>query len=211
MLTAGHGPGGPLLAVPQRPEPDRPGERLGQERDLHAGGRPRRRSARTEPGIGTVTFSGVGFNHDDVAVWLESLAKQKGYANPYFSTSTEALIGTRTTVNFASTVDAHRRTPCRSATPRRPEADMDKLKQWVALTVVGCLGIMAAGWFLLVSPKRTEAAEIREQAVAQESANARPAHPARGAQGPGQGPARRSRPTSPASPRRSRTTPACRP
>ena len=26
---------------------------------------------------------------------------------------------------------------------------MDKLKQWVALTVVGCLGIMAAGWFLL--------------------------------------------------------------
>ena len=57
----------------------------------------------TEPGIGTVTFSGVGFKHDDVAVWLESLAKQKGYANPYFSSSTEALIGTRTTVNFSST------------------------------------------------------------------------------------------------------------
>lgn len=58
----------------------------------------------TEPGIGTVTFSGVGFKHDDVAVWLESLAKQKGYANPYFSSSTEALIGTRKTVNFSSTV-----------------------------------------------------------------------------------------------------------
>lgn len=58
----------------------------------------------TEPGIGTVTFSGVGFKHDDVAVWLESLAKQKGYANPYFSNSTEALVGTRTTVNFSSTV-----------------------------------------------------------------------------------------------------------
>lgn len=58
----------------------------------------------TEPGIGTVTFSGVGFKHDDVAVWLESLAKQKGYANPYFSSSTEALVGTRTTVNFSSTV-----------------------------------------------------------------------------------------------------------
>ena len=58
----------------------------------------------TEPGIGTVTFTGVGFKHDDVAVWLESLAKQKGYVNPYFSSSTEALIGTRKTVNFTSTV-----------------------------------------------------------------------------------------------------------
>ena len=58
----------------------------------------------TEPGIGTVTFTGVGFKHDDVAVWLESLAKQKGYVNPYFSSSTEALVGTRKTVNFTSTV-----------------------------------------------------------------------------------------------------------
>jgi Tfp pilus assembly protein PilO len=49
---------------------------------------------------------------------------------------------------------------------------MDKLKQWVALTVVACLGIMAAGWFLLVSPKRAEAADLREQAAAQETANA---------------------------------------
>lgn len=54
-------------------------------------------------GIGTVTFTGVGFNHDDVAVWLESLAGQKSYANPYFSSSTEALLGTRKTVNFTST------------------------------------------------------------------------------------------------------------
>ncbi len=56
-----------------------------------------------EPGIGTVTVSGVGFSHDDVAVWLESLAGQQGYVNPYFSTSTEALIGPRTVVNFEST------------------------------------------------------------------------------------------------------------
>jgi Tfp pilus assembly protein PilN len=54
--------------------------------------------------IGSVTFTGVGFNHDDVAVWLESLAGQKGYANPYFSNSTEALLGTRKTVNFTSSV-----------------------------------------------------------------------------------------------------------
>jgi Tfp pilus assembly protein PilN len=60
-------------------------------------------AAATTAGIGTVTFSGVGFSHDDVAVWLESLATQKGYANPYFSSSTEVLLGTRKTVNFTST------------------------------------------------------------------------------------------------------------
>ena len=49
---------------------------------------------------------------------------------------------------------------------------MDKLKQWIALTVVACLGIMAAGWVLLISPKRGEAAEIRDQAAAQEATNA---------------------------------------
>jgi Tfp pilus assembly protein PilO len=48
---------------------------------------------------------------------------------------------------------------------------MDKLKQWVALTVVGCLAILAAGWFLLVSPKRSEAADVRTQAASQVSAN----------------------------------------
>jgi Tfp pilus assembly protein PilN len=58
----------------------------------------------TEPGVGTVTFTGVAFAHDDVAVWLESLAKQKGYVNPYFTSSTKALIGTREVVDFTSTV-----------------------------------------------------------------------------------------------------------
>lgn len=48
---------------------------------------------------------------------------------------------------------------------------MDQLKKWVALTVVGCLAIMAAGWFLLISPKRSEAAELRTQAASQVSAN----------------------------------------
>lgn len=38
---------------------------------------------------------------------------------------------------------------------------MDKMKQWVALTVVGVLAVAAGGWFLLVSPKRSEAAEVR--------------------------------------------------
>jgi len=57
----------------------------------------------TVPGIGTVTFTGVGFKHDDVAVWLESLAKQKGYTDLFLTSSTAALIGNRETVNFTST------------------------------------------------------------------------------------------------------------
>lgn len=48
---------------------------------------------------------------------------------------------------------------------------MDKLKQYVALTVVGCLAVLAAGWFLLVSPKRTEASEVQLAADAQVTAN----------------------------------------
>lgn len=55
--------------------------------------------------IGTVTFAGVALSHDDVATWLESLATENGYANPYFSNSTEAEIGGQKVVNFSSTVD----------------------------------------------------------------------------------------------------------
>jgi Tfp pilus assembly protein PilN len=51
--------------------------------------------------LGTFTVSGVGFSHDDVALWLEAIAGlDKTYANPYFTNSTETLIGTRATVNF---------------------------------------------------------------------------------------------------------------
>lgn len=49
---------------------------------------------------------------------------------------------------------------------------MDKQKQWVVLAVVGCLAVLAAGWFLLVSPKHAEAADLREQTVGQQQANA---------------------------------------
>jgi Tfp pilus assembly protein PilO len=48
---------------------------------------------------------------------------------------------------------------------------MDKLKQYIALTVVGCLAVLAAGWFLLVSPKRSEASEAQLAADAQVTAN----------------------------------------
>ena len=49
---------------------------------------------------------------------------------------------------------------------------MDKLKQYIVFTLLGCLGVMAAGWFLLVSPKRAEAAELRAQAEGQVTSNA---------------------------------------
>jgi Tfp pilus assembly protein PilN len=57
----------------------------------------------TEPGVATLTVTGKGFSHDDVALWLESLAAQSTYANPYFSKSTDILIGAREAVEFGST------------------------------------------------------------------------------------------------------------
>jgi Tfp pilus assembly protein PilO len=48
---------------------------------------------------------------------------------------------------------------------------MDKLKQWIALTVVGVLAVAAAGWFLLISPKRSEASDIRGLAAQQAVSN----------------------------------------
>jgi type IV pilus assembly protein PilN len=53
-------------------------------------------------GIGSVTVTGVAFTHDDVATWLDSLAKEKGYANAFFSNSTESFIGPRRVVDFSS-------------------------------------------------------------------------------------------------------------
>lgn len=46
-----------------------------------------------------------------------------------------------------------------------------KIKQWIALTVVGVLAVMAAGWFLLVSPKRTDAAQVRADVDSQNAQN----------------------------------------
>jgi Tfp pilus assembly protein PilO len=49
---------------------------------------------------------------------------------------------------------------------------MDKLKQYVLLTLLVCLIVLAAGWSLLVSPKRSDAAALKAQAASQASANA---------------------------------------
>jgi Tfp pilus assembly protein PilN len=49
--------------------------------------------------VGTVTFGGQALTHNDVATWLDSAAKEVGFANPYFSSSTETLVpGTGTAV-----------------------------------------------------------------------------------------------------------------
>jgi type IV pilus assembly protein PilO len=48
---------------------------------------------------------------------------------------------------------------------------MDKLKQYLVFTMLGCLLVLVAGWFVLVSPKRGEAAELRTQAEGQVVAN----------------------------------------
>jgi type IV pilus assembly protein PilO len=42
---------------------------------------------------------------------------------------------------------------------------VETLKKWTALAVVAALVILAGGWFLLVSPKRSNAADLRAQAV----------------------------------------------
>ena len=54
--------------------------------------------------LGTVTLTGVAKNHDDVAVWLEQLAAQKGYAEPYLQSSTEVLLAEKKVVNWSTTV-----------------------------------------------------------------------------------------------------------
>lgn len=60
--------------------------------------------AATAGAIGTVSIAGVAYDHDDVAVWLETLAAQKGYAEPSLQNATEAYIGTRKVVNWATSV-----------------------------------------------------------------------------------------------------------
>ncbi len=54
------------------------------------------------PNIGTVTFEGKGFTHNDVASWLKALASEKGLADPYFTQSTVAKIGSEDSVTFDS-------------------------------------------------------------------------------------------------------------
>lgn len=62
-------------------------------------------AAATSGPIGTLTVSGTGFSHDDVAAWLEAIGGLRTYDSPYFSSSTESLLGTKPIVNFTSTAN----------------------------------------------------------------------------------------------------------
>ena len=55
-----------------------------------------------QKGLGTVTFEGYGYGHNDVAAWLDALAKQKGLTQPYFTKSAKEEIGDESAVKFAS-------------------------------------------------------------------------------------------------------------
>jgi Tfp pilus assembly protein PilN len=56
-------------------------------------------------GIGSITFSGVAFRHNDVANWLDSIARVKGFADPSFASSIkDSLTGPKAIVNFGSSV-----------------------------------------------------------------------------------------------------------
>jgi Tfp pilus assembly protein PilN len=54
--------------------------------------------------IGTLTFSAFGLKHDDVAAWLDAMAKEPKFSNPAFTSSTETAIGAHPAVNFSGTV-----------------------------------------------------------------------------------------------------------
>jgi Tfp pilus assembly protein PilN len=54
------------------------------------------------PGIGSLQFTGMGYTHNDVAAWLNALAKQKGLTQPYFTNSTVEEIGSERAVKFES-------------------------------------------------------------------------------------------------------------
>lgn len=55
-----------------------------------------------QPGVGTVTFTGSGSRHNDVAAWLVALGREPGLSQPYFTSSKAEQIGTESSVTFTS-------------------------------------------------------------------------------------------------------------
>jgi len=46
---------------------------------------------------------------------------------------------------------------------------MEKMRQWTVLTALGVVGVVAAGWFLLISPQSAHAKQLRHEAASVES------------------------------------------
>jgi Tfp pilus assembly protein PilN len=59
------------------------------------------------PSIATITFAGTAKNHNDVASWLDAIAKEKGWTNVYFTNSTAGSIGSTPIVTFASSASVN--------------------------------------------------------------------------------------------------------
>lgn len=58
----------------------------------------------SDPGLGQVVFTGKARTHNDVATWLEALATQKGYTQPYFTSSALTEIGDKAAVEYSAQV-----------------------------------------------------------------------------------------------------------
>ncbi len=65
---------------------------------------PAQEGAAVPGAIGSVSFTGRALAQVDVAAWLEALAKQRGYTNPYFSESTKHDEQGQEYVEFRSSV-----------------------------------------------------------------------------------------------------------
>jgi Tfp pilus assembly protein PilN len=61
-------------------------------------------SADGTAGIGSVTFTGDAFRHDDVANWLDAMAKEHGFTDPTFANSIKKAIGGRIVAGFGGSV-----------------------------------------------------------------------------------------------------------
>jgi Tfp pilus assembly protein PilN len=55
--------------------------------------------------IGQISFTGFGFDHRDVALWLSRLEDVRGFINPWLTNSTKTLKGTTEVAGFVSSVD----------------------------------------------------------------------------------------------------------
>jgi Tfp pilus assembly protein PilN len=59
----------------------------------------------TTSALGSVTFTGVALTRDDVATWLQALAREKGFGGAFVTNITEAKIGTTVVYDFNSSVN----------------------------------------------------------------------------------------------------------
>jgi Tfp pilus assembly protein PilO len=48
---------------------------------------------------------------------------------------------------------------------------MSKVRQWTIATALGCLAVLAVGWFVLISAERSHASQLRLQVAAQQQQN----------------------------------------